>query len=107
MYYRESKLKVCVVHCGPAELGQVRESIDTPDYKVFIALQKSRKHTIDKIFICFFWLKDDLSVEHTMKRIAGCLVLVSKDVPVDVSEVAAERHGEEGVPHILHLIQQS
>ena len=42
-----------------------------------------------------------------MKRIAGCLVLVSKDVPVDVSEVAAERHGEEGVPHILHLIQQS
>ena len=41
-----------------------------------------------------------------MKRIAGCLVLVSKDVPVDVSEVAAERHGVEGAPHTLHLIQQ-
>ena len=42
-----------------------------------------------------------------MKRIAGCLVLVSKDVPVEVSKVAVERHGVEGAPHILHLIQQS
>ena len=42
-----------------------------------------------------------------MKRIASCLVLVSKDVPVEVSGVAAERHGVEDAPHILHLIQQS
>ena len=42
-----------------------------------------------------------------MKRIAGCLVLVSKDVPVEVSKVAAERHGIEDAPHILHLVQQS
>ena len=42
-----------------------------------------------------------------MKRIAGFLVLVSKDVPVEVSEVAAERHGVEDTLHMLHLIQQS
>ena len=41
-----------------------------------------------------------------MTRIVDCLVLVSKDVPVEVSEVAAERHGVEGAPHTLHLIQQ-
>ena len=42
-----------------------------------------------------------------MKRIAGCLVLVSKDVPVEVGEVAAERHGGEGAPLTIHLIQQN
>ena len=42
-----------------------------------------------------------------MKRIAGCLVLVSKDVPVEVSEVAAERHGVEGALHMPPLVQQS
>ena len=48
----------------------------------------------------------DLSVEHLVKWITSFLVLVTKDVHVEVDEVTVERHGVEGVPHTL-LIQQT